>query len=401
MRRTDHLLRLRSAAHEHDNSLFVALELSKSTWLIAVSAPGSDKLSKYRTLAADTTALLSLLSRLKAQAERHCGQPVKLVAIYEAGLDGFWVHRLLEATGVESHVVDAASIAVDRRRRRVKTDRVDVEKLLRTLMGWARGERGVCSMVRPPSLDEEDARRLTRERETLVIERVRHVNRIKGLLATQGVFGFEPTRKDRRKRLEELRRWDGQPLPPRLKAELVREIDRLELVMAQLVMLEAERDKALQPNEGVVRNAAPRRPITEPAPVGATGTQLLRLRGIGPEIASVLSLEAFYRSFANRREVASYSGLAPSPWKSGGIDVEQGISKAGNPRLRKTMIQLAWLWRQHQPGSVLSRWFHERVGDQRGKIRRIAIVALARKLLVALWRFVTQGLVPAGAELKG
>jgi transposase len=400
MRRTDHLLRLRSSAHEHDNSLFVALELSKSTWLIAVSAPGSDKISKYRTSAADTAALLSLLSRLKAQAERHSGRPVKLVAIYEAGLDGFWVHRLLEARDVESYVVDAASIAVDRRRRRVKTDRVDVEKLLRTLMAWARGERGVCSMVRPPSLEEEDARRLTREREILVIERVRHVNRIKGLLATQGVFSFEPTRKDRRKRLEELRRWDGQPLPPRLKAELVREIDRLELVMSQLTTLEAERDRALQANDRVDRNAA-QRPTTEPAPVGATGRQLLRLRGIGPEIASVLSLEAFYRRFANRREVASYSGLVPSPWKSGGIDVEQGISKAGNPRLRKTMIQLAWLWLQHQPGSVLSRWFHERVGDKRGKIRRIAIVAVARKLLVALWRFVTQGLVPAGAELKG
>lgn len=182
--------------------------------------------------------------------------------------------------------------------------------------------------------------------------------------------------------------------------ELVREIDRLELVMSQLATLEAERDRALQINGGVVQNAAQRR-ITESAPVGATGRQLLRLRGVGPEIASVISLEAFYRKFANRREVASYSGLAPSPWKSGGIDIEQGISKAGNPRLRKTMIQLAWLWLQHQPGSVLSQWFHERVGDKRGKIRRIAIVAVARKLLVALWRFITQGLVPAGAELKG
>ena len=171
---------------------------------------------------------------------------MKIISIHEAGLDGFWVHRLLEANGVESHVVDAASIAVDRRSRRVKTDRVDVEKLLRTLMGWARGERQVCSMVRPPSPAEEDARRLTRERGTLVTERVRHVNRIKGLLSTQGVFEFEPMHKDRRRRLEGLRCWDGQSLPPRLKMELIREVDRLELVIAQLREIETERDAALQ-----------------------------------------------------------------------------------------------------------------------------------------------------------
>ena len=324
---------------------------------------------------------------------------MKIVSIYEAGLDGFWIHRMLEANDVESHVVDAASIAVDRRSRRAKTDRIDVEKLLRTLMGWARGERQICSMVRPPSPTEEDARRLTRERGTLVTERVRHVNRIKGLLATQGVLSFEPIRQDRRKRMDELCRWDGQPLPPRLKTELLRELDRLELVMSQLTKLEAERDKALQAKQTGSEQVG-EQPAAKPVLSGETGAQLLRLRGIGPEFASVLSLEAFYRSFANRREVAAYSGLAPSPWKSGGIDVEQGISKAGNARLRKTMIQLAWLWLRHQSGSDLSHWFHQRVGDRRGKIRRITIVAVARKLLVALWRYVTQGLVPTGAELK-
>jgi transposase len=375
----------------------MALELSMSNWLIAVSAPGSDRISKYRVEAGDAAALLSLLRRLKTQAERRCNGPVTIVSIYEAGLDGFWVHRLLEANDVESQVVDAASIAVDRRSRRVKTDRIDVEKLLRTLMGWARGERRICSMVRPPSPAEEDERRLTRERGTLVTERVRHVNRIKGLLATQGVFGFEPIHKDRRKRLEELRRWDNRPLPPRLKIELLRELDRLELVMSQLAALETERDRALQANQAASEDVARR---LAAAPAAAAGTHLLRLRGIGPEIASVLSLEAFYRSFANRREVAAYSGLAPSPWKSGGINAEQGISKAGNARLRKTMIQLAWLWLRHQSASSLSCWFHQRVGDRRGKIRRITIVAVARKLLVALWRYVTQGLVPAGAELK-
>jgi transposase len=396
MQRTDYAGHLRATAHPHDTSLFVALELSKSTWLIAVSAPGSDKMSKYRVAAGDGAVLLNLLARLRVQAERHTGGPVEIISIYEAGLDGFWIHRLLETNNVESHVVDAASIAVDRRSRRAKTDRIDVERLLHTLMGWARGERRICSMVRPPSPTEEDERRLTRERGTLVTERVRHVNRIKGLLATQGVSDFEPIRADRRKSLDELCRWDGKPLPPRLKAELLRELDRLELVMSQLAKLEVERDKALRVNHAASEGA-----MHGPTTVSASiGTQLLRLRGIGPEFASVLSSEAFYRSFANRREVAAYSGLAPSPWKSGGIDVERGISKAGNGRLRKTMVQVAWLWLRHQPGSELSGWFHQRVGDRRGKIRRITIVAVARKLLVALWRYVTLGLVPAGAALK-
>jgi transposase len=214
--RTPHLT---ATVRNDDISLFVALELSRSTWLLAVSAPHDDKISKYRVDAGDSGALLKLLSRLSAEAQRRCGRSVKTISIHEAGLDGFWVHRLLEANGVESHVVDAASIAVNRRQRRAKTDRIDVEMLLRTLMAWARGERQVCSMVRPPSPEEEDARRLTRERATLVTERVRHVNRIKGLLATQGVFDFEPIRKDRRTRVERLRRWDGQPLPPRLNTD--------------------------------------------------------------------------------------------------------------------------------------------------------------------------------------
>jgi transposase len=388
MRRIAPPVRSMAAAREYDNAIFVALELSRSAWLIAVSLPDSEKVSKYRVAAADTTALLNLLARLKAQAERRCGEAVRIVSIHEAGLDGFWVHRLLQANGIESHVVDAASIAVERRKRRAKTDRIDVEKLLRTLMGWARGERRICSMVRPPSPQQEDERRLTRERETLIAERIKHVNRIKGLLATQGIFEFEPMRKQRRERIEELRCWDGQPLPPRLKAELLRELERLELVLSQISKVEAERDLALQKAAEIHSEGS------------TVGTLLVRLRGIGPEIASVLSSEAFFRCFGNRREVAAYAGLTPSPWQSGGIDVEQGISKAGNSRLRRTMIQLAWLWLRNQPESALTRWFHERVGDKRGKIRRITIVAVARKLLVSLWRYVAQGVIPAGAELK-
>jgi transposase len=405
MRRTDHRAAYpRSAVHAHDTALFVALELSRSTWLIGSSTPGSDRISKHQVPAADTTALLALLKRLKARAERSCGTTVRVISIHEAGLDGFWVHRFLEANGIESHVVDAASIAVNRRSRRAKTDRIDVEKLLDTLIEWARGGRRACSMVRPPSPAEEDERRLTREREALVIERTRHVNRIKGLLATQGVFGFEPMRKSHRRQLEHLHAWDGQTLPPRLKAELARELNRLELVISQVAAVEGERDRALKaqqhPAPSISAPEATASASAQPTATEHAGRLLLRLRSIGPEFASVLSSEAFYRNFGNRREVAGYAGLVPSPWKSGGIDVEQGISKAGNARLRKTMIQLAWLWLRHQPGSALSRWFHQRVGDRRGKIRRITIVAVARKLLVALWRYVTLGLVPEGAELK-
>ncbi len=405
MRHTDHRAAYpRSAVHAHDTALFVALELSRSTWLIGSSTPGSDRISKHQVPAADTTALLALLKRLKARAERSCGTTVRVISIHEAGLDGFWVHRFLEANGIESHVVDAASIAVNRRSRRAKTDRIDVEKLLDTLIEWARGGRRACSMVRPPSPAEEDERRLTREREALVIERTRHVNRIKGLLATQGVFGFEPMRKSHRRQLEHLHAWDGQTLPPRLKAELARELNRLELVISQVAAVEGERDRALKaqqhPAPSISAPEATASASAQPTATEHAGRLLLRLRSIGPEFASVLSSEAFYRNFSNRREVAGYAGLVPSPWKSGGIDVEQGISKAGNARLRKTMIQMAWLWLRHQPGSTLSRWFHERIGDQRGKIRRITIVAVARKLLIALWRYVTLGLVPEGAELK-
>ena len=390
MRRIDPPVRSMAAVREYDNAVFVALELSRSTWLIAVSLPDSEKVSKYRVGAADTSALLSLLARLKAQAERRCSEAVRIVSIHEAGLDGFWVHRLLQANDIDSHVVDAASIAVDRRSRRAKTDRIDVEKLLRTLMGWARGERRICSMVRPPSPQQEDERRLSRERETLLAERIKHVNRIKGLLATLGIFEFDPLRKHRCQRMEELRCWDGQPLPPRLKAELLRELERLELVLCQISKVEADRDLALQ-------KEAAAETLTEGNNVGAL---LVRLKGIGTEFASVLSSEALFRCFGNRREVAAYAGLTPSPWQSGGIDVDQGISKAGNSRVRRTMVQLAWLWLRNQPESAVSRWFHDRVGDRRGKIRRITIVAVARKLLVSLWRYVTQGVIPAGAELK-
>ena len=367
-----------------DATLYASLELSQATWLVTSLSPGSEKISKYSTPGGDGATLLGLLRRLQVRAEQITGGPVKIVVIQEAGLDGFWVHRLLNANGIESHVVDPASIAVPRRRRRAKTDVIDGETLLRTLLAWQRGEPRVCAMVVPPTPEQEDRRRTSRERAILLQERVRHVNRIKGLLAGQGITDYEPLHKDRRARLAALKTGDGQPLPLRLKAELRREIELIELLIRQIAEVEVERDTVELDAEG------------NQSPVAL----LARLKAIGPQIAAVLYLEGLYRSFANRREVAAYAGLVPTPWRSGTIDREQGISKAGNRRLRHIMIELAWLWVRHQPDSALSRWFRARVGTERGRIRRIAIVALARKLLIALWRYVTHGEVPEGAVLK-
>jgi transposase len=240
-------------------------------------------------------------------------------------------------------------------------------------------------MARAPTPQEEDRRRLCRERRTLVGERVKHVNRIKGLLFAQGVFGYEPLLKHRRERLEELKTGDGRALPAHLKTQILRELDRLELVLAQVKAVEAERDILLEPATDEIASPA---------------ALLTRLKGIGPETAALLWSEGLYRRFDNRRQVAAYAGLAPTPWKSGSIDHEQGVSKAGNPRLRTAMVELAWLWLQNQPASGLSRWFHERVRRLGGRVRKSAIVALARKLLVALWRYTTAGVVIEGAVMK-
>jgi len=335
--------------------------------------------------AGDVAGLLGRFAQLKEKARARTGKEFPIITIQEAGLDGFWIHRVLQSEGIESWVVDAASILTSRRRRRAKTDRIDGETLVRTLLAYARGEPRVCSMVIAPTPEEEDRRRICRERKTLTAERVEHVNRIKGLLFAQGVGDYEPLPRNRRARLDELKTGDGRPLPANLKAQISRELDRLEIILAQVKTVEAERDALLELMGEQVSTPA---------------TMVAQLRGIGPEFAAVLWSEGLFRHFDNRKQLAAYAGLAPTPWQSGSVNHEQGVSKSGNPRLRTTMVQVAWLWLRHQPDSALSLWFQERVQRNGGRLKKSTIVAMARKLLVALWRYATSGVIIEGAVLK-
>jgi transposase len=377
-----------TATHDVAVRCLLAIELSRKSWIVAVHTPLADKISRYTLASCDWKGLLELIERLRTRIVRELGRPVEVISCYEAGYDGFWLHRLSEAHGVRNYVIDPASLQVNRRARRAKTDRIDAEALMRSLMAYLRGEPKVWSVVRVPSIEEEDSRRLHRERDRLIDERNQHVNRIKALCAIHGVYHYAPMRSDRLQRFEQLRTVHGQALPPALQAELKRELRRLELVLEAIATVEAERDAIVSDSEPTHRNADKIRALT-------------KLRAIGPEFATVMTGEVFYRSFKNRRQVGSYVGFAPSPFNSGPMTREQGISKAGNPKARKTMIELAWTWLRYQPDSALSRWFEQRVGNMKGRIRRIAIVAMARKLLVALWRYLETGVIPQGAVLKG
>ena len=378
---------LPAATHGETVRCLFAIELSKQSWVIGFNTPLSEKVSRRTLSGCDWKGLLELIEDVRARVSREMGRAVAVMSCYEAGYDGFWLHRQLEAHGVRNYVIDPASLQVDRRARRVKTDRIDAERLLRSLMAYLRGEPKVWSVVRVPSVAEEDARRLHRERDRLVLERVQHVNRIKGLCALHGIYDYHPLRPQATARLEQLRTAQGGELPPRLKSEIKRELHRLELVVEMIATLEAERD-------AIVEDEAPTHLNAEKI------QNLHKLKAIGPEFAAVLVGEIFHRSFDNRRQLASYVGVTPSPFQSGSRAHEGGISKAGNRKGRTTGIELAWLWLRYQPDTDLSIWFRARVGIMKGRIRRIAIVALARKLLVALWRYLETGLVPRGAVLK-
>jgi transposase len=369
-------------------TVFVAVELSGTSWLAGMQTPRQERPGRHPLVAADALGLWALIERERAALQRAGWARVRVVTCYEAGRDGFWLHRFLVAREAESFVVDPGSVEVNRRARRAKSDGLDVESLLRVVIRYDAGDRHHARMVVVPSIAEEDARRPGRERGRLLSERTAHSNRIQGLLATHGVYGYRPLRRDRWAQLATLRSADGQALPAQLHQEIVGELHRLEFVDGQITAVEKRRAAALA--------AAPA------ADEGARGIKALRrLSGIDIEVATTLVREVYYRSFANRRKVASYVGLAASPFRSGGTDHEQGIAKAGNRRARSMAIELAWLWLRHQPDSALSRWFHARLaGSKSRRLKRILIVALARKLVVALWRYLTTGLLPEGAQLK-
>lgn len=370
---------------EHCGTIFVAVELSQRSWVITMHCPDRDKISGHRLEGGDHAGLLALVDRVRERVSRRLGGVPAVVSCYEAGYDGFWLHRLLMAAGITNHVFDPASIAVDQRARRVKTDRIDGERMLRTLMAYLRGEPRVVRIVRVPTPEQEDVRRATRERDRLTKEQTAHTTRIKALLRLLGMAVGNPRRRDWLSWLSAQRDWQGQAVPPRILAEIKHEHARLMLVREQL---DALAQAAVDPSPAAVQTAQ-------------RSELLLRIKSLGPALATTLTSEVFYKDFRNRRQVASYFGLAPSPWQSGGINRDQGISKAGNPRARCAAIEMAWLWLRHQAESALSRWFRGRTHNNASKRnRRIAIVALARKLVVALWRYLTTGLVPEGATLK-
>jgi transposase len=361
--------------------LYVAFELGNNTWKLACSDG-----RKFRHVTV-TARDLDQVERALLRAQNHfaLGEGCSTVSCYEAGRDGFWLHRYLQSQGIDNVVVDSASLEVDRRLRRAKTDRIDAGKLLRMLIRYHGGERQLWRVVRVPSREDEDARQLHRELESLKRERTRHRNRIHGILMQQGLCIPNPSKKRFLKDLEALRTWDGHKLPAGMKARLVRAYQQLRLVEDQISTLAAEkREQLKQVDNAKIRQVA----------------QLLRLPGIGPVSSWTFVMEFFgWRQFRNRREVAALAGLTPTPYDSGRRLREQGISKAGNRRIRTLAIEIAWAWLRYQPQSKLSQWFAERFAGGGTRMRRIGIVAVARRLLIDLWRFLEYGVVPEGALL--
>ena len=369
-------------------TLVVAVEVSKAAWVIAAHVPGLQQGVKVeQRLEPRADALLAAVGRLTRRAADEGVAVERAVAAYESGYSGFWLARVLRRAGIEVQLIQPVSVPVDRRARRAKTDAIDVDLLLRTCLAFLRGEPRVCSMVPVPGEAEEDARHPGRGRENLVAERIALTSRIGGILATLGVEGSDPLRRDRRGRLGQLRTALGEPLPTNAAARILRMLDRLELVLAQTSALEAQRD------------AVPER--AEPAdPAAAMIRRLAGPRGVGVQTATTLVREGFVRSFRSAKALGSYAGLVGTPFAGGGIEREQGITRAGNRRLRTAAVELAWLWLRYQPGSGLAAWFRHRLGEAGGRMRKVLVVALARKLLIALWRFAVQGLVPQGASAR-
>lgn len=373
------------AVFEQNNTLTAVIEMSLSSWLVAGIVPGVER-HPLKKLGVDEESLLRLLLRWREEAVKAGRKITRIAVAFEAGRDGFWLARWLRARDIEAHVIHPNSVAVSREHRRAKTDRLDTELLKRAFLGWLRGEPDHCSMAAIPTLEAEDAKRPNRERENLVGERTRIVNRIKACLVRLGVRDFRPTLRKASERLEALRTPEGAPLPPNTLAEMRRDMARLRFVADQIKEIEAVRLQRLEqaPDKGP----------------HAMVRLLARVIGVGIETADMLVHEVLSRGLRDRRAVARYAGLTGSPDESGKKRRERGLARAGNARVRRGMIQLAWRFLMFQKDSVLAQWYRAVTKDTRGAIRKTMIVALARKLLIALWRMVTIGEIPEGVALR-
>jgi transposase len=373
------------AALEQDSTLIAVIEMGVTSWLVAGLVPGIDR-HPLKKLEVNEEALLRLLQRWRNEAVRG-GHPIKRIAVaFEAGRDGFWLARWLRLRGIEAYVIHPASVAVPREHRRAKTDRLDTELLKRAFVGWLRGETDHCSMAEIPTLEEEDAKRANREREHLVGERTRIISRLKNCLARLGIRIFKPTLRKAPERLASLRTPEGAPVPPNTLAELKRDMAHLRFVNDQIKEIEEARLARLQQAPKTRAHAAMH--------------LLARIHGIGIETADMLTNEVLLRNLRDRRAVARYAGITGSPDESGKKRREKGLARAGNARVRRGMVQLAWRFLRFQPNSALAQWYKARTADARSGTRKTMIVALARKLLIALWRLVTTGEIPAGVTLR-
>jgi transposase len=363
--------------------LYMAMELSNETWKLAMS--NGEKIRKITIEARDLAGLLKAIGNAKEKL--NLPKNAKVMSCYEAGRDGFWIHRFLLSKGIENQVVDSSSIETNRRAKKVKTDRIDAEKLVVMLMRYIiNGERKLWSVVNAPSVEQEDARRLHREFDRLKKEKTQHTNRIKSLLILHGIYISTLNVTDWSEQVKKFTQWDGQPLPPYLQEELIREGKRLALAREQMRKIQAHQLELIKSSDDpMIRKVA----------------QLLALGSIGLKSAWLFVMEFYgWRDFKNGRQIGSLAGLTGTPYNSGDSEREQGISKAGNRRLRAMIIEIAWMWLRVQPNSRLTRWYQERFANGGKRMRRIGIVALARRLLIELWRYLETGAIPAGAHLK-
>jgi transposase len=384
MRQTDDLSRSLTPFVQ-GNSLVAVIELSLSSWLVAGAVPGIAR-QPLKKMKPDETELLQLLHRWRAEAVKSGCTIERLVVAYEAGRDGFWLARWLQARGVETHVIHSTSVAVSREHRRAKTDRLDTAMLLRVFMGWLRGERGHCGMVAVPTIEEEDAKRPHRERENLTGEKTRIVNRMKAMLIRLGIRGYKPELRRAPQKLDDLRTPEGLPIPPNSLDEIRRDQTRLAMVRDQINLIEKARLERIKQAPGNGPNAMVR--------------LVASIVGVGVETADMLVQEILSRGLRDRKAVARYAGLTGAPDESGSKRREKGLAKAGNARVRRGLIQLAWRFLMFQKQSALAQWYRSRTEGMKGVRKTTMIIALARKLLIALWRMVTTGEVPEGVRLR-